>query len=201
MELQMVLVIAGLAVAMASLVWIWRWSRRRREADWRRFARRHGLRVIRRDGRPIVAGDWDGRLVQISIAQDGSDGELVGIVPVRMEAALRVTAPHPMTVTCSGTAIGTLAQGLGANTLSVDDARSGHLILQEGTDAAAAAAFLTPSRRQALWQLAQEVDPATAGLEDQAVYCEDRMAGIDIDRLEAWRQALGQAASALERSE
>jgi hypothetical protein len=118
-----------------------------------------------------------------------------------MEVALRVIAPHPMAVTCSGTAIGALAQGLGANTLSVDDARSGHLILQEGTDATAAAAFFTPLRRQALWQLAQVVEPAIAGLEDHSVYCEDRMAGIDFDRVEAWRQALGQAASSLEQSE
>lgn len=200
MPLENALVVAALAAATAvALVWIWRWTRRRRETVWRRFARRHGLRVVRRDGHTALVGNRHGRSVSLAVDEDGSDGELVGIVPVRMEVQLRLNMPPQLALTCSGAAIGALAQGLGAQTLPVDEGGAGQLILQEGADARSAGAFLTPPRRQALLQLARDVDPATAGLERHCVYCEDRMTGVDLDRLDAWLQKLEQAAAELER--
>jgi hypothetical protein len=199
MPLENALVVAALAAATAvALAWTWRWTRRRRETVWRRFARRHGLRVVRREGHTALVGNRHGRSVRLAVDEDGSDGELVGIVPVRMEVQLRLNVPPQLALTCSGAAIGALAQGLGAQTLPADERGGGHLILQEGADAESAGAFLTLPRRQALLQLARDVDPATAGLERQCVYCEDRMTGVDLDRLDAWLQKLEQAAAALD---
>lgn len=171
-----------------------------RRSVWERFARRHDLALFDdQDDEQIISGVTHARRLTIRRTDHGSDGDLVGLANVRLELSPRNPPPKGLTVVNAGDSVGKVAHLIDDHVadpaaLHESDPEFHMLVRQDGTASDAAARFLTEERRRALQNLANEAGTATVGIEDGALFWEDRVLAGDVEQLERWLSLLNQTA-------
>ncbi len=206
-QFQVMLLTLCLGLAVAAIVCgvvIAPRIRARRRTVWQQFARRHGLKLFGDDNAdPIVVGTTHSRRLTVRRTDSGSDGDLVGLANVRLELAPREPPPPGLTVVNAGDSVGKVAHLIDDHV--ADPAALHHtdpdfhmLVREDDPARHGAARFLTPERRRALQDLADQAGTATVGIEDGALFWEDRVLTGDVDQLERWLSLLDHTAERLD---
>lgn len=175
-----------------------------RQSVWERFARRHDLALFNdQDDEQMIAGVAHARRLTIRRTDQGSDGDLVGLANVRLELTPRDPPPKGLTVVNAGDSVGKVAHLIDDHVadpaaLHEADPEFHMLVREDETATDAASRFLTEERRRALQDLAGEAGTATVGIEDGALFWEDRVLAGDLEQLERWLSLLNRTAERLD---
>lgn len=177
-----------------------------RQDAWRRFARRHQLR-LRRGGEAgdRIEGAVNGRGITVRRVDAGSDAEVVGLATVRIELAPQPPPPRGLSVVNAGEPVGRVAHLLDTRIADPVDLNTTdpdfHLMVRESDSRTGALHYLTPLRRRALQELADKAQSASIGIEAGKLFWEERDSQRDPDYLETRLAALEAAADRLERAD
>jgi hypothetical protein len=193
--------IAALAVlVVAGAAGWWILVVRRRDV-WRRFARRHRLKVIETGVLPRLEGTVHGRPFVLAAASGGSDAEEFGIVDVELSLGLFGPLPERLEMEDATGVIGEAQRVLEGHTISTGDAEFDHSVVVRGADAGAVQAYLDPGRRQAFRDLVERHASGEVGLAAGRIYLRDRELVSSLEELESRLSLLRQAAPAFDATE
>ncbi|MEX0717420.1 MAG: hypothetical protein WD066_12575 [Planctomycetaceae bacterium] len=193
--LLLVAVLALVAVAVAVAVL----AKSRRREVWRLFARRHGLRFIENRGRLVVAGMVRDRLVTLTVPQEGSDGEELGVEEVRLDVSLDGPLPRGFELAEGGLIVGEAERAFGEQVVETGDAEFDRRVVVKGGDAEAIRAYLAEDRRRALLDLLDGEAGWTVLMDEHGVALEKRSLVGRLDELEDRLEQLLAAAPRLDR--
>ena len=167
-----VIVAAVVVIAGGTLAW-WRLVHLRRDV-WRRFARRHRLRVMESGGVPLLSGTVGGRAFSLGAASGGSDAEEFGIVEVEMSLGLHGPLPADLEIEDATGVIGEAQRVLEERTVPTGDDEFDRSAVVRCADAAAARAWLNGRRQRAFLTLIARHASGEVGLAGGRLYLRDR---------------------------
>ena len=167
-----VILVAVVAIVSGALAW-WRLVHHRRDV-WRRFARRHRLRVTESGTVPLSSGTVDGRAFSLGAASGGSDAEELGLVEVEMSLGLHGPLPADLEIEDATGVIGEAQRVLEERTVPIGDDEFDRSAVVRCADAAAARAWLNERRRRAFLTLVCRHASGEVGLAGGRLYLRDR---------------------------
>ena len=177
-----------------------------RHNAWRRFARRHRLK-LRRDanGAGRMDGALAGRPLTVRRPDSGTDAQLLGLASVRLELTPRRPPPRGLSVVNAGESVGRVAHLIDAQVTDPAELKLAdpgfHMVVRESDSATGALHYLTPLRRQALQRLADRARSAGAGIEQGRLFWESRDPIEDLEYLEQCCSILQETAERLESAD
>lgn len=184
---QLIVGIVAVIVLVAAVWLSWRLRRRRQEA-WSRFARRHGLRPVPTEGEVNdFAGTVSARSVALRQADHGSDTGTLGVTVVSLGIELAGELPRGLHVE-PGTVLDPLLmperEDDPVDVVETGDEDFDGRVRVRAEDTAAAGAYLTDPRRQAILRLLEEYPSSDSGIREGRVQVAMREVLADPERLE-----------------
>lgn len=183
-----------LAIVIVGGLLTWGLQRRRRDV-WHELARRRGLTFAERTEGPRVSGQLEGRTVEISIDDFGSDRDVGGVEVVRIAIGLR-GVPVGMSAEGVPGLIGDLAV-LAEERIAFEHDEFHHNALVQG-DESQARVYWTPPRQNAFVQLVKTLPCDQVEIREGRVIAELREIVSDQRRLEQILDGLLGAAASLD---
>jgi hypothetical protein len=181
--------VAVAVVLLGSLLMV-----RRRSEVWRRFARHHGLEVVRGARGPKVEGDIGGRPVALEAGTSSSDRGLFAVEPVELSVEARVRPPAGFEVLPRTS----LDPVVGEPGVETGDAVFDQVVRVRGDDAEQVRAWLTEARRAAVAELVEAAGRDVAGILGARLFIRRRRATSRPRRLDRDLEVLLATAQALE---
>lgn len=196
---QVIPLLIAVAALIAGAVVVAVWAKSRRRAVWRRFARRHGLRFVENRGRLVVAGMLGNRLVTLTVPEEGSDGEELGVEEVRIDVSLEGPLPRGLQLAEGGLIVGEAERAFGEQVIETGDPEFDRRVVVKGADAEAIRDYLAEERRRALLELLDGEAGWTVLMDERRVALEKRSLVGRLEELEDRLERLLAVAPLLDR--
>lgn len=174
-----------LVLALCAVAAISAYLLRRRRDVWKRFARRHGLRVVEAPsfGAPRLEGTVEGRRIALYAEEGGSDTGDMGFEVVTFRMKLVGAVPAGLEVAPGGVR-GEIEKLAGAADVELGDEKFDSAVRVDADDPERLAAYLTRRRRRAVLELLALPHIEEAGVAEGAVYVTQREMISDLENLE-----------------
>jgi hypothetical protein len=170
----------------------------RRRDVWRRFARRHGLRVTGAEAIPALNGMVDGREFSLRGVSGGSDAEELGIVEIEMSLGVRGPFPADLEIEDATGVIGEAQRVLAERTLITGDEDFDRASVVRCADPERARTWLNERRRRAFLDLEGRHSSDEVGLAQGRLYLRDRELVSRLEDLESRLALLREATPAFD---